>query len=75
MKRIAVATLCLISISAIAQQAKPSDTEIDARIQALQSQRNEAEDRLVFMAGKLADLQKQLAAAEKSSAACTKAKK
>ena len=53
MKRITTVLSALaIALPAFAQQAqRPSDEEINARIQALTAQRNEAQDRIVVLTG------------------------
>ncbi|MDA8260207.1 MAG: hypothetical protein M0Z99_32015 [Betaproteobacteria bacterium] len=76
MRNLIVVAALAIAIPAFAQQQpqRPSDEEINARIQALTAQRNEAQDRLVIVSGKveaeITRLTAELDKAQKEAAAC-----
>lgn len=50
----------------------PSEAEMNGRLATLQGQRNEANDRLAFVAGQLAEMQRKLTEAQSAAAACAK---
>lgn len=73
MKRIAALAL-LAASTAFAQQQRPSDEEINARIQVLAAQRNAAQDQLAVLSGRadaeVAKLQAEIERLKKEAAAC-----
>mgnify|MGYP001562629505 CR=1 FL=1 len=57
--------------AALAQQPqRPSDDEINARIQAISSQRNAAQDQVAALAAALQTAQAELATAKKAAEVC-----
>lgn len=62
-------TTCL-PLAKAAEPARPSDTEMNARLTALQDQRNAAENQIVLLAGHIAALQKDLEALQQKASSC-----
>ena len=71
-KTISGALALAFAATAFAQQPaqQPSEQDMIGRMGALQSQRNEANDRLVMLAGKISELTSLLEAAQKTAQAC-----
>ena len=75
MKRIVALATALLSTFTLAQQPqRPSDEEMNARIQALSAQRNNALDQVVVLSGQahaeLGKLQAEVERLKKEAAAC-----
>ncbi len=74
MKRIAILAALTFAIPAFAQQQRPSDDEINARIQALTAQRNAAQDQVVVLSGQaqaeVNKLQAEISSLKKAADAC-----
>ena len=76
MKILIAVSVVLFSVSACvpvaraAEPARPTDTEMNARLTALQDQRNAAENQIVLLAGHIAALQKELTTLQQKAASC-----
>lgn len=73
MKRIVILAALAFAVPALAQQ-RPSDDEINARIQTLTAQRNAAQDQVVVLSGQaqaeIGKLQAEIAGLKKAADAC-----
>lgn len=75
MKRvIAVAVLTVSSIAVAQQSQRPSDEELNARIQTLSAQRNAAQDQVVVLSGQataeIGKLQAEIEKLKKEATVC-----
>lgn len=71
MKHIAILAALAFAVPAFAQQQRPSDEEINARIQTLTAQRNAAQDQVVFLSGQAqAEVARLNAEVERLKKAC-----
>lgn len=71
MKRIAILAVLAFAVPAFAQQQRPSDEEINARIQTLRTQRNAAQDQFEVLAGRAeAEIARLNAEVERLKKAC-----
>jgi peptidoglycan hydrolase CwlO-like protein len=76
MKRVLSFSMLFCSLVASAQQPPPqppTENELNGRMSALQNQRDEANNRIAYLAGQLAELQTRLAAMKKEADACAAA--
>lgn len=75
MKCIAILAALAFSVPALAQQSqRPSDEELNARIQTLSAQRNAAQDQVVVLSGQaqaeISKLHAEIERLKKDAAAC-----
>lgn len=66
---IAISVATCIPLAKAAEPARPSDTEMNARLTALQDQRNAAENQIVLLAGRIAELQKEVESLQQKATA------